>query len=48
MLEVMRRGAGYATVIQNLAKLVYQVMQPQTPTFLTTLDSKHVKTPLPG
>ena len=48
MLEVVIRGAGYTTAIQHLVKLDYQVMQPRTPTFLTTLDSKYVKTPLPG
>ena len=46
MLEVLTWGAGYTKVIQNLGKSDYQLMQPRTPTFLTTLDSKHVKTPL--
>ena len=48
MLEVVRGGAGYTTAIQNLGKSDYPLMQPQTPTFLTTLDNKHVKTPLLG
>ena len=48
MLEVVRCGAGYTTAIQNLGKSDYKLMQPRTPTFLTTLDSKHVKAPLPG
>ena len=44
MLEVVRWGAGYTTAIQNLDKSDYQL----TLTFLTTLDSKHVKPHLPG
>ena len=48
MLEVVRRGAGYTTAIQNLGKPDYQLMQLRTPTFLTKLDGKHVKPPLPG
>ena len=48
MLEVVRLGAGYAAAIQNLSKSDFQLMQPQTPTYLTTLNSKHLKTPLPG
>ena len=36
------------TAVQNLSKSDYQLMQPQTLIFLTTLDSKHVKTPLQG
>ena len=48
MLEVVRGGAGYTIAIQNLCKSDYKLMQPRTPTFLTTLDIKHVKTPLPG
>ena len=28
---------------KNWGKSDYQLMQPRTPTFLTTLDSKHVK-----
>ena len=48
MLEVVRGGAGYISAIQNLGKSDYQLMQPRTPTFLTTLDSKHDKPLLPG
>ena len=33
---------------QNLGKSDYQLMRPATLTFLPTLDSKHVKTPLLG
>ena len=47
MLEVVRSSAGYTTAIENLGKPDYQLMQPRTPTFLTTLDSNYVKTPLP-
>ena len=50
MLEVVRCGVGYTTATQNLGKSdkIYKLMQPRTPTFLITLDSKQEKTPLPG
>ena len=47
MLEVVRWGASYTTAIQNLDKSGYQLTQPQTLTFSTTLDSKHVNPALP-
>ena len=44
MLEVVRLGAGYP----KLGKSDYKLIQPRTPTFLTTMVSKQEKTPLPG
>ena len=43
MLEVVRSGAGYTMAIQYLGKSGYQLMQPQTPTFLNKLDSNMLK-----
>ena len=43
-----RSGEMRCRLYQTLGKSDYQLMRPATLTFLPTLDSKHVKTPLPG
>ena len=43
MLEVDEAPVTIIRAIQNLGKSDHQLMKPRTPSFLTTLDSKHVK-----